>query len=169
LHDRNAKGVKNASALPEVSDSKPQTTSRLVELPAFLSNFRDIRIKIKPDLAIGLQRIFRSQSEKNKHEFGSQASIDDDVRDAVFEILNIMGPSSTHIDHTELENLINFILENPAFSEFKETQAYGLNITTPLHTELLAFRILKYIYDQAHMVVGGRIIRPTRKNNRRVN
>ena len=161
LFEYQKNNTNNAKSLPPKTNAKVPV-SRLVDLPEFLSNFKDIQIKIKPDLAIGLKRIFRTQRQKNTHQEGSEAAIDSSVREAVYEILKIMGPSSADIDHDRLESLLSMILEHHAFAEFASKNAAGLNITTPMHIEEMSYKLLKYIVDEAHKAMGGK----TRRNKK---
>jgi chromosome segregation ATPase len=154
------------SQLKKPEEAPKTSVSRLVELPQFLSNFKHIQIKIKPDLAIGLKRLFRTQRQKNTHQEGVEASIDPKIRDDVFEILRIMGPSSTDIDHDKLQDMLSSILENKAFEEFVSKNGVGLNITTPMHIEQLSYKLLKYIVDEAHKAMGGEMTRRNKKISR---
>ena len=163
------------TALPAESEDEspppppaPATiTSRLVELPSFLSNFKDIQIKIKPDLANGLRRMYRTSHEKNTHQVGSNTAIDPVVRDKVYELLAIMGPSSKSIDHVRLEEIITDLKKEPQFDEFFENEAYGLNASTPIHSELVSYRLLKYIVDESQKLLGGSPIKISKRQTRR--
>jgi uncharacterized coiled-coil protein SlyX len=138
--------------------------SRLVALPQFLSNFKDIGVKIIPELASGLKRLYRTQRQKNTHAEGSDTGIDGPTRDNVFEILKLIGPSSTNIDHDRLETLLRDIIEQPQFEHFAKNAAV-LNVSTPAYIEQLSYNVLKYIVDEAHKAIGG--TRYQRKNSQR--